>query len=258
MENGLAFENLMNPPILAACALIAPFLLLTVCTIWLRRLDPPEPFLHILSLTLLGFFSIILIGLWCWPLDRVVYYLGNAPLFLELFNALVLAAIPEELSRWLILRWRLGAASARLSSIRSLLLGGVVGLGLVLLENVAYALNGDVATVLSRAFTAAPFHMLAGSIVGYFVGYSLVTQRWKLTFLGLLITTLLHGINNFNPRVFYEIVLTHGKDAATSEFGTIFVSGWPQNVFTLIVAIGIVAYLSNTPFTSAETREPSS
>lgn len=246
----------MHPLILAVLSLIAPLLLLLACTVLLRRLIPPESLLHVFCLSCLGFFSIILVGLWCWPLDRAVYYLSGTPFLRELFNSLVLAAIPEELSRWLILRWRLGAASARLSAKRSLLFGAVVGLGFALLENVAYALNGNGATVLERSFTAAPFHMLAGSIVGYFVGFSLFTQKWRMTISGVLTTVVLHAINNFNPRVFYEIVLAPGEDASSSRLAAIVLSGWPQNIFTLFIAIVVVAYLSNSPFSSPESREP--
>ena len=79
-----------------------------------------------------------------------------------------------------------------------------VALGFALVENILYAANGDLSTVLLRSFTAIPAHTFFGISSGYY--YALYRKNKKISLLGLsiLIPILLHG--------FYDFCILMGND----------------------------------------------
>ncbi len=72
-----------------------------------------------------------------------------------------------------------------------------VALGFALVENILYAANGDLSTVLLRSFTAIPAHTFFGISSGYY--YALYRKEKKKSLLGLsiFIPILLHGFYDF-------------------------------------------------------------
>jgi RsiW-degrading membrane proteinase PrsW (M82 family) len=83
-----------------------------------------------------------------------------------LYEALVIAAIPEEALKLLVIR----AYSARQRCFNEpmdgLVYGATAALGFAMLENAIYVLNGGWTVALMRAFTAVPMHAACGAILG--------------------------------------------------------------------------------------------
>lgn len=237
----------MELALLALGALIAPGFLLIACICFLRRLQPPESYWEIALCFAIGLLSgVVLVAALSWPLDQLTYRFAHAPVALGLYEAFIMAAIPEELSRFFVLRWRLSRMPSRLIASRCLLLGAVVGLGFASLENVGYCLDTGWTTVWERSITSIPFHALAGAIVGYFVGYSITTRNLNWSLLGVLITSTLHGVNNFDPQYFYLGNPSNNTDVDFPTHGieSIFITGWPQNIVICLLASGLVVWLA--------------
>lgn len=75
----------------------------------------------------------------------------------------------------------------------------MVGMGFATVENVLYANQMSVTTMIVRAFTAVPAHGIFAVITGYFVGLAKFdhAHRWKLITQGFLLAFLLHGLYDF-------------------------------------------------------------
>jgi RsiW-degrading membrane proteinase PrsW (M82 family) len=189
--------------------------------------------------------AILAIGLIWLLLHPLSSRFAHAPLAYGLYEAFVLAAIPEEVARFCVLRWWLGRTSQSLSGRRCLLLGALVGLGFAAIENVGFCRHGW-GTVLERSVTALPFHTLAAAIVGYYTGLSIQTRRLRWALLGVLITSGLHGINNFNWSYFFDTGPVEGMviELPTEGLPALLITGWPSNLVTLAVALGLVFLLA--------------
>ena len=74
-----------------------------------------------------------------------------------------------------------------------------VGMGFATLENILYAFEFDLQTVLVRSFTAVPAHAVFGVIMGYYVGLAKFSNHRKFPLLlqGILYAVLLHAIYDF-------------------------------------------------------------
>ena len=78
-----------------------------------------------------------------------------------------------------------------------------VALGFALIENILYAANGDLSTVLLRSFTAIPAHTFFGISSGYY--YSLYRKdkvrknknNYWMLLLSILVPIFLHGFYDF-------------------------------------------------------------
>jgi RsiW-degrading membrane proteinase PrsW (M82 family) len=68
-------------------------------------------------------------------------------------------------------------------------------LGFATVENIFYVIDGGITTGILRAILSVPGHALNGVIFGYFLGLAKFNKekRISLIFVGLLLSTLLHG-----------------------------------------------------------------
>lgn len=127
----------------------------------------------------------------------------NTNLIRSIFTAFIVTALTEELLRYIILRWRLGSVSEPLAGSCCLLLGAVGGLGFGTIEHILAILyadleNGWTSELFTHLILIVPFHCLAGATIGYFVGAAIRHRHEWLSLLGVLLTIILHGLNNFN------------------------------------------------------------
>ncbi len=74
-----------------------------------------------------------------------------------------------------------------------------VGMGFATAENVLYAFEFDLTTVLVRSFTAVPAHAVFGVLAGYYFGLAKFAAGGKLLLIlqGILCAVLLHGLYDF-------------------------------------------------------------
>ena len=89
----------------------------------------------------------------------------------------------------------------------------VVGMGFATVENIIYAYQFGIDTVLVRAFTAVPAHAVFGIIMGYFIGLSKfnTAKKWQLMALGFAIAVGIHGLYDFFiVQRYYEWLMLFG------------------------------------------------
>ena len=75
----------------------------------------------------------------------------------------------------------------------------MIGMGFAIVENIIYANNFGLETILVRAFTAVPAHAIFAVFMGYFVGLSKFhpESKWKLIGFGFLLAVAIHGLYDF-------------------------------------------------------------
>ena len=89
----------------------------------------------------------------------------------------------------------------------------MVGMGFAVIENLIYAYNYGIDTVLVRAFTAVPAHAIFAVFMGYFVGLAKFhpTNKWKLIGFGFALAVFIHGLYDFFiVQQYYEWLMAFG------------------------------------------------
>jgi RsiW-degrading membrane proteinase PrsW (M82 family) len=144
-----------------------------------------------------GVLSIGLTLLLVYPFKDISF---NDAFLQSFYNAFLMAALPEEFSKWIILIWIVRKAKAFDHYYDGIIYAVFVSLGFALIENILYVRQGGFSVAITRAVLAVPGHMLDGVAMGYF--YSLAKlemgkDRRKHMILSLLVPVLLHGIYDF-------------------------------------------------------------
>src|SRR6188768_503533 len=98
----------METLLLAVGALVPVAVLVGLCTYGLRTLQPPASAREIALFFALGLLSVVVAVLFALPLDLFTLGFAGRPMVLGLYDAFVVAALPEELARFCVLRWALG------------------------------------------------------------------------------------------------------------------------------------------------------
>ncbi len=172
-----------------------------------------------------------------WPVIRRVFWRGVwivAPVlmiagFLEqfqpnadvlssaLYEAFALAAIPEELCKYLVLVFFCLRLKEFDEPMDGLVYGVTVSLGFATLENILYVMDGGLSVALMRAFTSVPVHAMMGAIMGYFIAMTLIKpeQCVRYYILALLIPMALHGLYDFPLMYFASLGDAIGYDDYT-------------------------------------------
>ena len=75
----------------------------------------------------------------------------------------------------------------------------MVGMGFAVVENVIYANNYGMETVLVRSFTAVPAHAIFAVFMGYFIGLAKFrpNRQKKIIAFGFVLAVIIHGIYDF-------------------------------------------------------------
>ena len=130
-----------------------------------------------------------------------------------------------------------------------MLLGCIVGLSLGTLEHLAFCLGEGWMSCWQRILINVPYHTFAGAIVGYFVGCAIIKHREVWGFIGVFITIMLHGINNFNLRRLFETVPETDQIGQLVErspgwLESILITHWPSNIFVTLTTtiLGIILF----------------
>ena len=138
------------------------------------------------------------------PLYPVAYLLASmtplqsGPWVFAAYQAFVLAAIPEELLKFAVLRGYAARRPAFDEPMDGIVYGATAALGFAAFENALYVWDGGWVTALLRAVTSVPMHAACGAILGTFVARSIFGGAGRRAlWLGFLWATLAHGIYDF-------------------------------------------------------------
>ena len=146
-----------------------------------------------------GVLSILLSLLFSIPLS--MFQSEMPPAFIHSFyDAFFLAAIPEELAKWLIFYWLIRKAKDFDQYYDGILYAIFISMGFALVENVLYVFQGGMSTAILRAVLSVPGHMLFAIPMGYYLSLSKFEQgalASKHQWLSILIPVALHGTFDF-------------------------------------------------------------
>lgn len=188
----------MNPYHVVALGLIPAILLFAF--IYFKDRHQPEPAGKLLSAFGLGVASIFPVVIYGFVMSAIVDIIGGIGGFSgALYNAFVLAAIPEEASKLLMLWLVLRKNRYFDEKLDGIVYGACVALGFAAFENVLYLFNNidslyEVAT--SRALLAVPMHFCCGIVMGYYVSMAkFYPYRRSMNFaLAFIVPMAIHGI----------------------------------------------------------------
>lgn len=164
-----------------------------------------EPMSLILKLVGLGAVSCLPAAGLEFAIGAVISAVGiRNPYFAAFLEAFVVAALCEELLKFLFLRlmtWKNPNFDFQFDAI---VYAVSVSLGFAALENVLYVLQSGFSTGLLRAVTSIPGHAFFGVFMGYFYGFAKLSETQKrdsekreYLALSLLVPILLHGTYDF-------------------------------------------------------------
>ncbi|MBO6242667.1 MAG: PrsW family intramembrane metalloprotease [Butyrivibrio sp.] len=106
-------------------------------------------------------------------------------------NTFITIGLFEELFKLLMMKVAAKKNNTAQSWFDMVLVGALVGLGFQLFEDITFS-NGGIAIAVVRALT--PFHFVFGSIMGYLYGKAEVENKNLLSFLAILVPSLIHSI----------------------------------------------------------------
>ncbi len=120
-----------------------------------------------------------------------------------LMDAFLLAAIPEECAKFLVLLRFCRKTPDCDEPMDCLVYAAAASLGFAALENILYVQDGGMTLALLRAVSAVPSHALYGAIMGYFLGRALFTRPGfpGMYALALLVPIGFHGIYDAGPLI---------------------------------------------------------
>jgi len=162
----------MNDMTFLAASAIAPCLLL----LWFfssRDLNP-EPRGKIWAAFWTGVAAMLLALVFGLPIQALLPEPVQAgPYLYGLLDAFLVAAIPEECAKFLLLRRFCRKTPECDEPMDCVVYAVAASLGFAALENVLYVSDGGLPLALLRAVSAVPSHALYGAIMGYFLGRAL-------------------------------------------------------------------------------------
>ena len=133
-------------------------------------------------------------------LSAILLLFSPGPLLAALYDAFVVAAVPEELLKLLVIVLYCARRVSFDEPMDGVVYGATAALGFAALENVLYVVSGGLAVALVRSVTAVPMHAIMGAVLGHYVararfGGGRRIDAWK----GLGIAVLMHGLYDFGP-----------------------------------------------------------
>lgn len=165
----------------------------------------PEPAGALVSSFLLGVLIVLGIYLLYPFLSLVASGLpADNPYLVGASHAFLMAALPEEALKLIILRRYCVNHPAFDEPMDGIVYGVTVSLGFATAENLLYVLDGGMHVAVGRAFLAVPCHALVGAVMGYHVGLAAFSrgERGGLYVKALLLSILFHGLYDFVPLTF--------------------------------------------------------
>ena len=121
------------------------------------------------------------------------------PVLASAFEALFVAAIPEEFFKLVVLVLYSMRKQEFDEPMDGIVYGVVASLGFATFENLLYVMDGGTGVAFSRAFSAVPLHAFLGAIMGYYVGQAWKNPGRRTEFIlrGYAIAVFLHAVYDF-------------------------------------------------------------
>lgn len=156
----------------------------------------PEPRGVLLATFLLGVAIVVPVALLALPLDLLSAQIAD-PGLRGVYRAFAVAAIPEELLKFLVVWFYCARHRAFDEPMDGLVYGAVASLGFATLENILYVAQGGLQLAVMRALTAVPSHAFWGVIMGLYIGqakFGPPERRGRRLLAAYLVPTILHGL----------------------------------------------------------------
>jgi RsiW-degrading membrane proteinase PrsW (M82 family) len=164
-----------------------------------RKDARPEP-LPLLAKCFFGGFLSVVLTLLIGSLMQPQLAEQAGPLRNALYQAFVLASIPEEVSKWLVLYWLVMKSTHFDEHYDGIQYAVFVSLGFALVENVLYVFEGGLTVALFRGVLAVPGHGFFAVLMGYFLSLArlgISRHRTRNLVLSLAYPILFHGLYDF-------------------------------------------------------------
>lgn len=114
-------------------------------------------------------------------------------------TAFVVVALNEEVFKFMVLRLFPFSRPFFNEPLDGIVYSVMIAMGFATMENIAFANRFGLETVLLRAFTAVPAHLVFGIVAGYYAGLAKFNpeRRNRLLWQGFCFAFLLHGVYDF-------------------------------------------------------------
>ena len=137
-----------------------------------------------------------------------------------LFQSFFMAAIPEELSKFIFLYWFIWKDKNFNENFDGIIYAVFVSMGFACVENILYVFEGGLEVATARAITAVPAHAIFGIIMGYYFAHAKFqpNRKHKNLFKGVFLAIMGHGFYNFPLNYYSEIIDKHPEAAVLAVF----------------------------------------
>jgi RsiW-degrading membrane proteinase PrsW (M82 family) len=158
------------------------------------------------------------------------------PLGIALYSALVIAAIPEESLKLLVISRYCARRKTFDEPIDGIVYGATAALGFAALENAFYVADGGLVTAAIRSVTSVPMHATWGAILGYYLARARFGGKRSDIWKGWALAVVSHGLFDFG---LMGSVLLIAEDAGAPSVG-LMVAG----LLLLFAAVVVVSWFS--------------
>jgi RsiW-degrading membrane proteinase PrsW (M82 family) len=192
------------------CSLVPTIGWLSFCLHFDRQ--APEPKREIWRMFSLGIFAVLPVMLINGPLFVLINRYFQLPkLATIIILSFLVDALIEELAKYIALRRGIYLRSVFDEPRDGMIYGMTVGTGFAFLENILYAatrssLIEGMGLIFLRAISSSFMHILAGGMIGYYLGLAKFQYKYKLKnkhiiVWGLFLTIIFHGLYNTVLRI---------------------------------------------------------
>lgn len=153
------------------------------------------------------------------------------------YEAFVVAAIPEELLKLLVIAGFCARRRSFDEPMDGIVYGATAALGFAVIENAMYVAQGGWVVAVMRSVTSVPMHAAMGAILGYYVAQQRLLLRRGAIWSGLAIAVLVHGLYDFGPMVLMRLGADEEALVRTGFFSLGLVVLFVALVVTTLVAV---------------------
>jgi RsiW-degrading membrane proteinase PrsW (M82 family) len=116
-----------------------------------------------------------------------------------ILTAFIAVALNEEVFKFVVLRCFAFPRAFFNEPLDGIVYSVMIAMGFATMENISFASRFGLETVLLRAFTAVPAHLVFGVVAGYYAGLAKFDpiNRHRLLWQGFGMALLLHGVYDF-------------------------------------------------------------
>lgn len=182
--------------------ILAALLLVIILLFLIYKKDrlQPEPIPELIKGVLCGIASVILSYTMSIPLSIPFGNGFGLGLFDSAYQAFLLAAVPEEIAKFVCLYWFLRKNKYYDEYMDGIVYAVCIGLGFAGLENLMYLFGSGhewVSTGIMRAIISVPGHYAFAILMGYYYSHWRILNDSKSKYLMLFAPIIAHGIFDF-------------------------------------------------------------